>query len=71
LKKHHPTILFELVPDHLRRHGCEPQTLFRLLAERGYRLTDVFDAPVDPGHGDAVDPLQQVVQLDRDSRVSK
>jgi FkbM family methyltransferase len=48
IEKHHPMILFELAPDHLRRNGCEPEALFQLLAEHGYRFTDVFDAPVDP-----------------------
>lgn len=48
IRKHHPTILFELAPDHLRRSGCEPEALFRLLAAHGYCFTDVFDAPVNP-----------------------
>lgn len=46
--KHRPTILFELAPDHLRRNGCEPETLFRLLSVQGYLFTDLFDEPVDP-----------------------
>jgi FkbM family methyltransferase len=46
--KHHPIVLFELAPDHLLRSGCEPEALFRLLAEHGYCFTDLFDAAVDP-----------------------
>jgi FkbM family methyltransferase len=48
IEKHHPTILFELAPDHLRRTGCKPEALFEFLAEKGYRFTDMRDAPVDP-----------------------
>jgi FkbM family methyltransferase len=48
IAKHRPLILFELAPDHLRRSGCEPETLFELLATRGYRFTDLLDEAIDP-----------------------